>query len=168
MNFQGDAPTRRRQASTEFPQKRLLARVGIIALMAVGSISLWVANPILWLWLTSRLESGSLTPSMGPYTLLLVGIVLTSVAIGKGLSMLNRLYGRISGSAPTVRVILPWRRSLRGGRSQQRDSDATLPVSLLDVVMVISVAVALAAFGSWYVVTNPVPPNIGGPGPAKH
>jgi hypothetical protein len=26
----------------------------------------------------------------------------------------------------------------------------------------------VAAFVAWFVVTNPTPPNIGGPGPAKH
>ncbi|MGH2761574.1 MAG: hypothetical protein ACRDL4_07070 [Thermoleophilaceae bacterium] len=40
-------------------------------------------------------------------------------------------------------------------------------MSVLDVVMVVSVLAALAAFGAWYVITNPTPPNVGGPGPSK-
>ena len=139
----------------------------IIALMAVGGLSMWIANPALWLWITAHLQEGT-QPSMGPYALMLVGIVLTCVAIGKGLSMLNRYYARISGSTPTVRVILPWRRSLRGGRSRRRETDGRLPVSVLDVIMLGSVILAVAAFSTWYFVTNPTPPNAGGPGPAKH
>jgi hypothetical protein len=90
------------------------------------------------------------------------------VAIGKGLSVLNRHYARVTGSTPKVRVIVPWRRSLRGGRSQRRETDGRMPVSVLDVIMVVSVVLAVASFSTWYVVTNPTPPNVGGPGPAKH
>jgi len=146
----------------------VLARVAVVALMCLGSVSLWVFNPLLWLWLTSYLESGSLNPSMGPYGLLLVGIILTSVGLARGLVKLNELYGRLTGTTPTMQLIMPWRRSLRGGRSRKRETDGRLPVSVLDVVMVISVVAAIVAFGVWYVTTNPTAPNVGGPGPAKH
>jgi len=144
-----------------------LRKAAIIALMAVGGLAMWIANPVLWLWATSSLQDGT-QASMGPYALMLVGIVLTCVAIGKGLAMLNRYYARVTGSTPTVRVVVPWRRSLRGGRSQRRETDGRLPVSVLDVIMVVSVVLAVASFGTWYLVTNPTPPNVGGPGPAKH
>jgi hypothetical protein len=144
-----------------------LRKIAIIALMAVGGLAMWIANPVLWLWITSRLQEGT-QPSMGPYVLMLAGIVLTCVAIAKGLAALNRYYARITGSTPTVRVIVPWRRSLRGGRSARRETDGRLPVSVLDVIMVVSVVLAVASFSAWYFVTNPTPPNVGGPGPAKH
>src|SRR3954453_9846312 len=43
----------------------------LIAAMAVGTISVWVVNPLVWLWITSRLQSTQ--PRMGPYVLMLVG-----------------------------------------------------------------------------------------------
>ena len=135
--------------------------------MAVGGLAMWIANPVLWLWITSRLQSGT-QASMGPYALLLLGVILTCVAIGKGLSSLNRYYARITGNAPTVRVILPWRRSLRGGRSQNRETDGRMPVSVLDVIMVLSVVLAIVSFSTWYLVVEPTPPGgAGGAGPAK-
>jgi hypothetical protein len=140
-------------------------KAAIIALMAVGSVAVWVGNPALWLAITARLQTTT-QPSMGPYALMLVGITLTAVAFGKGLSWLNRLYGRVSGSTPTIRVLMPWRRSLRGGRSRARETDGRLPVSVLDVVMVISVAIALVVLVVWFVVVKPTPPGIG-PGGAK-
>jgi hypothetical protein len=146
-------------------QPSRLWKASLIALMALGSLAMWIANPILWLWITSHLQSGP--PTMGPYGLLLLGIILTCVAIGKGLSMLNRYYARIAGATPTIRPIMPWRRSVRGGRSMKRETDGRLPVSVLDVIMVISVVLAVASFSAWYFVTNPTPPNVGGPGPAK-
>ena len=78
-------------------------QVGLIALMALGSVSLWVANPLLWFWLTSHLQSQAGQPQMGPY-----------------------------------------------------------------VLLVLSVLAAVIAFAAWYLITDPTPPNVGGPGPSKH
>jgi hypothetical protein len=144
-------------------------KAAVIALMAAGGLAMWIANPVLWLWITSRLQSGT-QASMGPYALLLLGVILTCVAIGKGVSSLNRYYARITGTAPTVRVIVPWRRSLRGGRSRKRETDGRLPVSVLDVIMVVSVVLAVISFATWYFVVEPTPPNVGpgGAGAAKH
>ena len=140
-------------------RRRPISSAAIVAAMALGSVALWIGNPIVWLWLTARLQSTQ--PSMGPYALMLLGITLTAVVLGKALSALNRLFGRVRGTTPTVKVILPWRRSLRGGRSQARETDGRLPVSVLDVVMVISVAVAGAALLIWFVVVQPAPPGVG-------
>lgn len=142
-------------------------KIALLAVMVLGSLSMWIANPAIWLWITAHLQEGT-SPQMGPYGLMLVGITLTCVAIGKGISVAHRRYERITGRTPTIRVILPWRRSLRGGRSMKRETDGRLPVNALDVIMVISVVLAVMTFTTWYLVVNPTPPNIGGPGPAKH
>jgi hypothetical protein len=147
----------------------LAARAGLIALMVLGSLGLWIGDPVLWLWITSRLESGT-QASMGPYGLMILGITLTGVAIGKGLSRLNRLYAEVTGTAPTVKIIVPWRQSLRDARhgGSSSDDDNRVPVGLLDVVMVVSVVIALAALAAWFIIVQPAPPLPGGPGGAKH
>ena len=137
----------------------VIAKAGVIAAMAIGSVSLWVLNPLVWLWITARLQTTQ--ARMGPYVLMLLGITLTAVVLGKALSALNRLYGRVTGTTPTVKLVLPWRRSLRGGRSQARETDGRLPVSVLDVVMVVSVLVAAVALFVWFVVVKPSPPGVG-------
>lgn len=134
--------------------------------MAVGSVSLWIANPIAWLWLGSQLQRDSRQLSAGPYVVVLVGIVLTAVGMAIGLAALNRLYGRVTGAPPEVRVIMPWRRSMRDERHGGR-GESGRPVTVLDVVMVISVLLCVGSFLAWYFITNPTPPNIGGPGPSK-
>src|SRR4051812_50093852 len=93
-------------------ERRLPTRLAIIALMAVGSVALWIGDPLLWFWITARLQSTQ--PTMGPYALAIFGIVLTGVALGEGLSRVNRLYGHVPGSAPAVPVGVPWGRGLRG------------------------------------------------------
>src|SRR3954465_5839970 len=144
----------------------LAARGGLIALMLIGALGLWVGDPVLWLWITSRLESTQ--PSMGPYALMLVGITLTAVVIGKGLARLNRLYAKVTGTDSTVRVVVPWRRSMRDARhGGSTDEDARVPVGLLEVVMVVAVVIAVCALAVWFFVVHPAPPLPGGPGGAK-
>lgn len=115
----------------------------LIGLMAIGSVVLWIGVPLGWIWLASNIVDSS-EPSMTPYVMVLVGIPLTMVVVGKGLSQLNRVYGEVTGTTPTVRVVLPWHRSMRGER------DAGHPRTVLDVVMVCSVAIALVLFALWF------------------
>ena len=122
---------------------RTLLAALLIALMAIGSILLWLGIPVGWLYLVSRLVKSS-QPSMGPYVLLLVGIPASMIVVGKLLSKLNRVYGEVTGTTSTARVRSPWMKSMRGERDSGR------PRSVLDVVMVWSVALALLCFGVWF------------------
>ena len=130
----------------------------IILGMVVGSVTLWIVNPAFWLWLTARLQTTQ--PSMGPYLLMLVGILATAIACAKLLALLNRRYARVTGDN-TVHIHLPWARGL-GGEHERR----LVQVTVLDVVMVLSVVVASLALIVWFVVANPSPPGFG-PGGAK-
>ena len=122
--------------------RRALAAV-LIVVMAIGSILLWLGIPVGWLYLVSRLVKSS-QPSMGPYVLLIVGIPASMIVVGKGLSKLNRVYGEVMGTTSTARVRSPWMKSMRGERDSGR------PRTVLDVVMVWSVALALLCFGVWF------------------
>jgi hypothetical protein len=124
--------------------RRLVAAL-LIALMAIGSILLWLGIPVGWLYLVSRMVSSS-QPSMGPYVLVLVGIPASMVVVGKVLAKLNRAYGQLTDTTPTGRVRNPWMKSLRGERDSGR------PRTILDVVMVWSVALALLCFAIWFFV----------------
>lgn len=112
--------------------------------MAIGSVFLWIGIPVLWLWIASKLQE-STDPRMGPYVLVLVGIIASMIVVAKLLSRLNAVYERLTGRSAHVRVQLPWMKSMRGERTSGR------PRTVLDVVMVVSVLTALAAFGIWFV-----------------
>ena len=92
---------------------------------------------------SSRLVSSS-QPSMGPYLLVLVGIPTSMVVVGKLLSKLNRVYGEVTNTTTQTRMRNPWLKSMRGERDSGR------PRSVLDVVMVWSVALAVLCFGVWF------------------
>jgi hypothetical protein len=119
------------------------AAMVLIVVMVVGSLLMWIGAPIFWLWLGSQLQSGS-TPSLGPYLLILVGVVVSMIVLGKLLSSLDRLYGRVTQTDASVRVRMPWHRSLRGERGSGR------PTRVVDIVMVVSVSSALLFFGAWF------------------
>jgi hypothetical protein len=121
-----------------------VAKAALIAVMAVGSVALWLGVPIGWLWIGSQWQSESQSTGFGPYMLVLAGIVVSVALLAKGLAMINRVYGRVAGDESKVRVRLPWHRSMRG------DDDSRYQRNVLDVVMVISVSIAVLAMTIWF------------------
>jgi uncharacterized membrane protein YgcG len=129
--------------STSVGPHRHLAGFGLVLVMAVGSIVMWLVSPIVWLWIASRMTSSS-QPSLGPYLLVLVGMVLTAVVIGKFLGVVNRAHMRVTGRLTNKRDHATWNRSMRGERKAANDR------GVLEQVMLISVACALVLFGVWF------------------
>jgi hypothetical protein len=111
--------------------------------MAVGSVVLWIGIPVGWVWVASRTVKTS-QPSFGPYLLVLLATPLSMWIWGKLLFRLNAVYSRLTGQTYEVRSQLPWHRSMRGERVVRR------PTTVLDMVMIVSVSVALTAFGIWF------------------
>lgn len=122
--------------------------------MVLGSIALWIGNPAFWLWVTSRLQTTQ--ARMGPYALMLAGIIGTAILCAKGLGALDRRYERLKGSN-VIYLHLPWARGL-GGEHEKK----LKPVTVLDVVMVLSVVAAAIALSAWFVIVNPSPVGLEG------
>jgi hypothetical protein len=115
----------------------------LIALMAVGSVLMWIGVPVGLVYLASRLAD-SPTPSMGPYVLILIGLPVGMVAVGKLLGALDRYHGRITGLDDGKPQQAAWLKSMRGERERRRRR------SVLDTVMVVSVGVALVLSAIWF------------------
>ena len=122
---------------------RSLTATLLVAVMAVGSIVMWLGAPAFWLWLASQIADSS-QPSMGLYLLVLVGIVVSMFVIGKGLGMLNHAHAEVTATLPTRREQTVWMRSMRGEREFTRNS------GVLGPVMVWSVSVALLCMAVWF------------------
>jgi hypothetical protein len=115
----------------------------LIALMAIGSVIMWLGVPIGLIYLASRLADSS-KPSMGPYLLILIGLPVGMFVVGKLLGALDRYHGRITGLDDGKPTQAAWMRSMRGERERKRRR------SVLDSVMIVSVGVALLLFGVWF------------------
>jgi hypothetical protein len=112
--------------------------------MAIGSIAMWLVTPAFWLWVASRMTS-STQPSAGPYLLVIAGTVVTMIVIGKLLGALNRAHQRVMGAEDERRRQATWMRSMRGERQV-----ASRPRGVLEVVMMVSVGLALLVMAIWF------------------
>ncbi|MEA2291015.1 MAG: hypothetical protein QOF17_35 [Solirubrobacteraceae bacterium] len=115
----------------------------LVALMAIGSVVMWLGVPLGLVYVASRL-AGSSTPSLGPYLLVLFGLPVGMALVGKGLGWLDRRHQALLGAGDAGRYSAPWMRSLRGERGSTRRA------GVLDRVMIVSVAVALLVFAIWF------------------
>jgi hypothetical protein len=115
----------------------------LIALMAFGSVVMWLGVPVGLIYLASRLAD-SPTPSMGPYVLILIGLPVGMVVVGKVLGALDRYHGRITGLDDGKPMQATWMVSMRGERQRKRRR------SVLDTVMMISVGIALVLSAIWF------------------
>jgi hypothetical protein len=124
---------------------RRMAGVFLILLMGIGSIAMWLVIPIGLVYLASQLQSSS-QPSLGPYLVVILGLPIGMVVVGKLLGKLDRYYHKVTGTERNVRVQMPWMKSMRGER------ESGTPFRMLNVVMVISVTLAGICFGIWFFV----------------
>jgi hypothetical protein len=116
--------------------------VALVALMALGSVVMWLGVPLGLVYLASKLADTP-NPSMGPYLLIILGLPVGMAVVGKGLGWLNRVHIRLTGTE--VDEYRPgWTRSMRGERQVDRRG------GILDRVMIVSVAVAAIAFAVWF------------------
>jgi len=118
------------------------AAILLVALMALGSIVMWIGVPFGLIYLASKLADTP-NPSMGPYLVVLLGLPVGMALVGRGLGALNRAHIRLTG-AEVDRYRPGWTRSMRGERTVERRG------GVLDRVMVISVVVAGVAFAVWF------------------
>jgi hypothetical protein len=115
----------------------------LILLMAVGSVFLWIGIPVGWLYLASRMVDTS-QPTLGPYVLVIFGIPISMVIVGKLLFKLDGVYSRVTGARSEVEFRAPWLKSMRAERTTSRK------LTVLEMTMIVSVAIAVTAFGVWF------------------
>ena len=134
----GEPPSRRKPAGLAF-------RATVIALMAIGSVAMWLGVPIGLIYAVSKMVS-STQPSLGPYMIIIFGVPIGMTIIGKGLGALDRYYIRHTGGMQD-RYRAGWLKSMRG-ESKPSTGDGNWKV--LDVVMIGSVSIAGLAMGVWF------------------
>jgi hypothetical protein len=122
---------------------RRLAGAFLIVVMAVGSIGMWLGIPIGLIFIASRINSDG-DPSMGVYVGLAICIPALMFAAARVLGRIDRLYAEITNPGGDKRQQPKWMRSMRGERG------STHRTTVLDVVMILSVGVAVLAMAVWF------------------
>jgi hypothetical protein len=112
----------------------------LVALMFTGTVTLWLGVPVAWLWIGSRLqaETGSMATAIGA---MMMGMVATVVALIWCLGRLN----------------------IRHLELQELRGRAGAGAGVLERLLVLSAAVAVIAFGTWFLLfsgSEPIPLKI--------
>ena len=114
--------------------------LALVALMGAGCMALWVAIPVAWLWIGSQVEANA------------------DIATGLGVAMAGSILSII------VAVVLLARLNSRHLELQRRrKGDDHAQTSVLELMLVVTAAVAVVIFGVWFLLfagTSPAPLNI--------
>ena len=122
-------------------------RAALVCVMAITTINVWTGSPMLALWVGSRVQ-GAGPPTMGAFAVVAVTLGAVSFALVRLLARVEAVYDRITGRQSTVRRHVPWLRSMRGERPHEDERARHL--SPLDVVLIVTVVVAVVAFEIWF------------------
>jgi hypothetical protein len=124
---------------------RDIAALALIAVMVVGSLTLWLAVPLGWLWVASRMNQ-SLDPSFGSYAAVAVGIPATMLVLFTLLRRVDSAHQALTGGISEAKPVPPpWRRSMRDERNMHA------PTSALDIILVATAIAAALVMLVWFV-----------------
>jgi hypothetical protein len=131
---------------------RNLAATAVFFAMLLAAFSLWTLIPLGWVYIASKLAQSQF-PSIGPYMVVIVGIVLTVLVDAWVIGRLNDLYVRVTGSNRLVQSRPGWLKSMRDAAPLQSS------VTVVEAVMISSVLLAALALMAWFFVLagSPIP-----------
>ncbi len=131
---------------------RNAAAATVFLAMLLAAFSLWTLIPLGWVYIASKL-SHSQFPSMGPYLVVIVGIIATVLVDAWLIGRLNDLYIRVTGSNKLVQQRPSWLKSMRDA-APVRGS-----VTVVEAVMISSVMLAGVALVTWFFLLagSPIP-----------
>jgi hypothetical protein len=122
---------------------RNAAATAVFFAMLLAAFSLWTLIPLGWVYIASKL-SHSQFPSIGPYMIVIVGIIVTVLVDAWVLGRLNDLYVRVTGTNRLVHSRPGWLKSMRDAAPVQN------AVTVVEAVMMSSVMLAALALMIWF------------------
>ena len=131
-----------------------LRRALLLSMMAVVGLNIWTGNPLLALWVGSRVV-GSGPPTMGAIAVVALMIGVVGLALTRLLAAIGAAYDRATGHAPAARRHVPWLRSMRGERVQYERE--RIGLSALEILLVVMVLAAFIGFEVWFFFYSPSP-----------
>ncbi len=121
---------------------RALAASVVFVAMLFTALALWTLIPLGWIWIGSQITESQF-PAIGPYAVVIGGIVVTIVLVAYLLGRLNELYVRITGTNKLHPMRPGWLKSMR-------DSGGPGTTTVVEAVLVGSVMLAGLVFVAWF------------------
>jgi hypothetical protein len=133
---------------------RNLAASAVFLAMLLAAFSLWTLIPLGWIYIASKLAHSQF-PSIGPYMIVVIGIIVTVLVDAWLIGRLNDLYVRVTGSNRLVATRPGWLKSMRDAAPIQNS------VTVVEAVMMSSVMLAALALITWFFLLagSPLPNN---------
>jgi len=122
---------------------RNVAATAVFFAMLVAAFSLWTLIPLGWVYIASKLAKSQF-PSIGPYMIVIVGIIVTVLIDAWIIGRLNDLYVRVTGSNRLVQTRPGWLKSMRDAGPVHNS------VTVVEAVMMSSVMLAAIALMAWF------------------
>ncbi|HVV90457.1 MAG TPA: hypothetical protein VHB53_08185 [Solirubrobacterales bacterium] len=131
---------------------RNAAATAVFFTMLFAAFSLWTLIPLGWVYIASKLARSQF-PSMGPYMIVVFGIVFTVLVDAWIIGRLNDLYVHITGSNRLVQSRPAWLKSMRDAAPAQN------AVTVVEAVMISSVMLAALVLVVWFFLLagSPIP-----------
>ena len=131
---------------------RNLAATAVFFAMLLAAFSLWTLIPLGWVYIASKLAHSQF-PSIGPYMIVIVGIIATVLVDAWLIGRLNDLYIRVTGTNRLVQTRPNWLKSLRDTGPVHNS------VTVVEAVMMSSVMLAAMALVTWFFLLagSPIP-----------
>jgi hypothetical protein len=131
---------------------RNAAATAVFFAMLFAAFALWTLIPLGWVYIASKLAKSQF-PSMGPYLIVVVGIIVTVLIDAWLIGRLNDLYVRVTGSNKLVQTRPGWLKSMRDAAPVQN------AVTVVEAVMMSSVMLAALALMLWFFILagSPIP-----------
>jgi hypothetical protein len=120
--------------------------------MLFAAFALWTLIPLGWVYIASKLAKSQF-PSIGPYMIVIVGIIATVLIDAWLIGRLNDLYIRVTGSNRLVQSRPGWLKSMRDTGPVHNS------VTVVEAVMMSSVMLAALALVTWFFLLagSPIP-----------
>ena len=118
--------------------------LALVLLMGAGSVVLWIGIPVGVIWGASQIVATQQQPGMGIYAAMAVVIPTLMWLCLRLLRRLDLVYARVTGAERDEIYRPGWTRSMRGERTSNRRT------TILDVVMAVSVGLAILALLAWF------------------
>ena len=118
-----------------------------MAAMTVVGLNICTGNPLLALWVGSRVVGGG-TLTMGAVGLVAAMMGVVGLALAQLLAWLGAAYDRASGRTSSVRTHVPWLRSMRSERVEYERGRSGL--TGMEMVLIAMVVLSVAAFEVWF------------------
>lgn len=128
------------------------AATAVFLAMLLAAFALWTLIPLGWVYIASKLAKSQF-PSIGPYMIVVIGIIVTVLVDAWIIGRLNDLYVRVTGSNRLMQSRPGWLKSMRDA------APAHNAVTVVEAVMMSSVMLAALALMIWFFLLagSPIP-----------